>query len=146
MPHPWLYLDLRDRHFLAFLYSFPTYVGTLNMYFSFACFDTWRKWNLHCVTSSQVAVCSLVCGSHCFIVHFILLTPLTVDRLLGPFQFGAILHGLDFKVSTKGEIVHPSTILASSWVLRYTERTSVSGLGTFCPPCLEWSSSPYLCG
>lgn len=88
------------------------------------------------MTSIQVAVCSLVCGSHCFIVHFILLTPLTVGRLLGPFQFGVILHGLDFKVSTKGEIVHPGTPS-----IRLSQ-----GLGTFYPPCLECSSSPYLCG
>lgn len=89
------------------------------------------------MTSIQVAVCTLVCGSHCFIVHFILLTPLTVGRLLGHFQFGAVLHGLDFKVSTRGEIVHPSTILASSWVLRYTKHTSVSGPWHFLPSLLR---------
>ena len=44
-------------------------------------------------------VCSLVCGSQCFIVHFIVFPP-TVGGLLGGFQFGAIPYGLDFKVST----------------------------------------------
>ena len=44
----------------------------------------------------------------------------SVGGLLGGFQFGAITHGIDFKVSTRGQIVHSSVTLASSWVLRYT--------------------------
>lgn len=47
----------------------------------------------------------------------------SVGGLLGGFEFGAITLGIDFKVSTKGQIVHSSAARASSWVLRYTLST-----------------------